>query len=159
MNETHWYEKTHWIYLSLLCPPVCLYALYKNTTWEPKERRKYIGYAAILLVLQIVGMLFGPGPEERNWFGIGPEERSSRQAATESKGSVSSDNAKHNNQFFQKYDSFGAPKILYQCGNDIGYSVGVGMNATYNRLIKDAREECESFSWKKGTFRILKSQQ
>ena len=57
-------------------------------------------------------------------------------------------------EFWNKYKDLGAPKILYQCGNEIGYSAGIGMGATYNKLVSDAKDSC---LWEK--FKILHSQQ
>lgn len=56
-------------------------------------------------------------------------------------------------EFYEKYKILGAPKILYQCGDEIGYSAGVGMNATYNHIVGEAKEKCS------GKFEILESQQ
>lgn len=58
--------------------------------------------------------------------------------------------------FYEDYKILGAPKILYQCGNEVGYSAGEGMGATYNRLVGKAKEECQSSDKK---FKILESQQ
>lgn len=56
-------------------------------------------------------------------------------------------------EFYEKYKLLGAPKILYQCGETVGYSAGVGMNATYNHIVREAQKECSE------TFKILESQQ
>jgi len=56
-------------------------------------------------------------------------------------------------EFYEKYKLLGAPKVLYQCGDNIGYSAGVGMNATYNHIVSEAEKEC------RGKFSILESQQ
>ncbi len=56
-------------------------------------------------------------------------------------------------EFYEKYKLLGAPKILYQCGDSIGYSAGVGMNATYNHIVGEAKEKCSE------KFSILESQQ
>ena len=56
-------------------------------------------------------------------------------------------------EFYEKYKMLGAPKILYQCGDQVGYSAGVGMNATYNHIVGEAKEKCS------GKFKILESQQ
>lgn len=56
-------------------------------------------------------------------------------------------------EFYDKYKLLGAPKILYQCGEDVGYSAGVGMNATYNHIVGEAEKGCSE------KFEILESQQ
>ncbi len=56
-------------------------------------------------------------------------------------------------EFYEKYKILGAPKILYQCGDKVGYSAGVGINATYNRIVEDARKKCDE------KFKIMESQQ
>jgi hypothetical protein len=48
---------------------------------------------------------------------------------------------------------------MYQCGKEIGYSVGVGINTTYNHLVKEAREKCEQYKWDKRKFKLLEAQQ
>jgi hypothetical protein len=58
------------------------------------------------------------------------------------------------NEFYEKYAKMGAPKILYQCAGRIGYSVGIGINATYNKLIQDAERDCAD-----DDFKILASKQ
>jgi hypothetical protein len=55
--------------------------------------------------------------------------------------------------FYEEYKLLGAPKILYQCGDQIGYSAGVGMNATYNHIVGEAKEKCNE------KFKLLDSQQ
>jgi hypothetical protein len=56
--------------------------------------------------------------------------------------------------FYEKYAKMGAPKILYQCASRIGYSVGIGINATYNKLVQDAERDCAD-----DDFKILASKQ
>ena len=56
-------------------------------------------------------------------------------------------------EFYEKYKLMGAPKILYQCGEVVGYSAGVGMNATYNHIVNDAEKKCSE------KFKILENQQ
>ncbi len=56
-------------------------------------------------------------------------------------------------EFYEKYKLLGAPKILYQCGDKIGYSAGVGIDATYNHIVGEAEKECRE------KFEILESQQ
>ena len=56
-------------------------------------------------------------------------------------------------EFWEKYQQLGAPKILYQCGDQIGYSAGVGVAATYNHIVQEAEKGCRE------KFKILKSQQ
>lgn len=56
--------------------------------------------------------------------------------------------------FYEKYNKMGAPKFLYQCGDEIGYSAGVGLAATYNKLLEDAEIQC-----KPKKLKILKYQQ
>ena len=46
--------------------------------------------------------------------------------------------------FYEKYKNKGAPKILYQCGDEIGYSAGIGLAATYNKLLESAEVDCGS---------------
>ena len=58
------------------------------------------------------------------------------------------------NEFYEKYAKMGAPKILYQCASRIGYSVGIGINATYNKLVQDAERDCAD-----DNFKILASKQ
>ena len=58
------------------------------------------------------------------------------------------------NEFYEKYAKMGAPKILYQCAGRIGYSVGIGINATYNKLVQDAERDCAD-----DDFKILASKQ
>ena len=58
------------------------------------------------------------------------------------------------NEFYEKYAKMGAPKILYQCASRIGYSVGIGINATYNKLVQDAERDCAD-----DDFKILASKQ
>ena len=58
------------------------------------------------------------------------------------------------NEFYEKYAKMGAPKILYQCAGRIGYSVGLGINATYNKLVQDAERDCAD-----DDFKILASKQ
>jgi hypothetical protein len=55
--------------------------------------------------------------------------------------------------FYEKYKLLGAPKILYQCDETIGYSAGIGVAATFNKIVDDAQKGCD------GTFKILESQQ
>ena len=57
-------------------------------------------------------------------------------------------------EFYEKYAKMGAPKILYQCASRIGYSVGIGINATYNKLVQDAERDCAD-----DDFKILASKQ
>ncbi len=57
-------------------------------------------------------------------------------------------------EFYEKYAKMGAPKILYQCAGRIGYSVGIGINATYNKLVQDAERDCAD-----DDFKILASKQ
>ena len=57
-------------------------------------------------------------------------------------------------EFYEKYAKMGAPKILYQCASRIGYSVGIGINATYNKLVQDAERDCAD-----DNFKILASKQ
>jgi len=45
-------------------------------------------------------------------------------------------------EFYEKYKLLGAPKIMYQCGDSVGYSAGIGMNATYNHIVNKAKEKC-----------------
>jgi len=54
--------------------------------------------------------------------------------------------------FRQEYSNLGAPKILYVCDGKTGFSAGVGMNATYNHIVMEAKRGC-------GDFRIVESQQ
>ena len=56
-------------------------------------------------------------------------------------------------EFYEKYKQLGAPKILYQCNDEVGYTAGVGIHATYNKILKDAKVGC----WKK--FKVLESKQ
>lgn len=56
-------------------------------------------------------------------------------------------------EFYEEYKILGAPKILYQCGDKIGYSAGEGMNATYNYIVGEAKKKCDD------KFKILESQQ
>lgn len=56
--------------------------------------------------------------------------------------------------FQKKYDELGSPKIMYQCGDVIGYSAGVGIAATYNHLVSEAKSKCGGKE-----FKILQSQQ
>lgn len=53
-------------------------------------------------------------------------------------------------EFYEEYERLGAPKILYQCQDQIGYLAGVGFNATFNKLVQDAERGCNQ-----GEFRIL----
>ncbi len=57
-------------------------------------------------------------------------------------------------EFYEEYAKMGAPKILYQCASRIGYSVGIGINATYNKLVQDAERDCAE-----DDFKILASKQ
>lgn len=57
-------------------------------------------------------------------------------------------------EFYEKYQKLGAPKILYKCDDRVGYTAGVGIAATYNKILQSAERECGD---KK--FSILKSQQ
>lgn len=57
-------------------------------------------------------------------------------------------------EFYEKYTKMGAPKILFQCANRIGYSVGIGINATYNKLVQDAERDCDD-----DDFKILQSKE
>lgn len=57
-------------------------------------------------------------------------------------------------KFWGEYKDLGAPKVMYQCGDEVGYSAGVGMNATYNRLVSKAKDSCRFRE-----FKILHSQQ
>ncbi|MCA1978568.1 MAG: hypothetical protein LDL19_04960 [Thiobacillus sp.] len=59
-------------------------------------------------------------------------------------------------EFYDEYKILGAPKILYQCGEQIGYSAGTGMGSTYNHIVTEAKKECES---SEKEFEILESQQ
>ena len=56
-------------------------------------------------------------------------------------------------EFYEKYKKMGAPKILYRCNDRIGYSAGIGFNATYNKLLKDAEQDCAR------DFKILESKE
>ncbi len=51
-------------------------------------------------------------------------------------------------EFYENYRKMGAPKILYQCASRIGYSVGIGINATYNKLVQDAERDCGNDAFK-----------
>ena len=56
-------------------------------------------------------------------------------------------------EFYEKYQKMGAPKILYRCNDSVGYSVGIGFNATFNKLVKDAERDCTR------DFKILESKE
>jgi predicted RNA-binding Zn-ribbon protein involved in translation (DUF1610 family) len=56
--------------------------------------------------------------------------------------------------FQKEYDELGSPKIMYQCGDDIAYSAGVGIAATYNHLVDEAKRKCGGKE-----FKILQSKQ
>jgi hypothetical protein len=43
---------------------------------------------------------------------------------------------------YQRYGEFGAPKILYRCGDTVAYSAAMTTARTYNRLVDDARGAC-----------------
>lgn len=171
MNQTRWYDKSFWVYLSFMCPPVALYALYRNSSWDKEKKRKFFGYALILVALQIVVIVFGPTQKEREARHVADElEANARDAAkkekqealaatSEAREKSIADADKERIEFLVKYRGFGAPKIMYQCGKEIGYSVGVGINATYNHLVKEAREKCEQYDWDKGKFKLLEGQQ
>lgn len=58
-------------------------------------------------------------------------------------------------EFYEKYKKMGAPKILYQCDSQVGYTAGVGIAATYNKILQDAEAECGS----PGKFKVLESKQ
>jgi hypothetical protein len=72
---------------------------------------------------------------------------------------------------YAKYKEYGAPKILYSCTTpgkleydpkekgskigkpetSVGYTAGIGVGATYNKLLGDAKKECN------GEFKVLDS--
>jgi hypothetical protein len=54
---------------------------------------------------------------------------------------------------YQRYAEFGAPKILYRCGDKVAYSAAMTSAWTYNRIVEDARGACQ------GKFTLLHGQQ